>query len=201
MFRGTLSGDRGMYLFGASTLSEIVIDVCAVLGIPIEGFFDDFREKGAFAGVEILGGLDNLLQDAGTYRSAGVFVAIGENTRREEIFTRLEKAGFFLPQVVHPAACVARSAEIGPGNLVLGGGYVGTKTRLGKGNLIFPGVCLSHHNEVGDFNFFSPNAAVGGYTSMGDRCHVGMGSVIKPYMEIKNGFTCEPLSLVNNGNQ
>ena len=194
-----------MYLFGASTLSEIVMDVCAALGIPVEGFFDDFRDEGPFAGVEILGGLDKLLLDAGEYRSAGIFVTIGENRRREEIYTRLEKAGFFLPRIVHPAACVAQSAEIGPGNLVLGGGCVGTRTRLGKGNLVFPGVCLSHHNEVGDFNFFSPNAVVGGYTNIGDRCHVGMGSVIKPYIEVESGFTCEPMSLVNNeapnGNQ
>lgn len=187
-----------MFIFGTSTLSEIVMDVCAAIGTPIEGFFDDFRDKGPFAGAEILGGMDKLLQDAGTYRSAGVFVAIGENTRREEIYTRLENAGFFLPQIVHPAACVERSAEIGPGNLVLGAAYLGTKTRLGKGNLIFPGVCFSHHNRVGDFNFFGPNATVGGYTRMGGRCHVGMGSVIKPYIEIESGFVCEPLSLVNN---
>ena len=185
-----------MFIFGTSTLSEIVIDVCAALGTPIEGFFDDFQDKGPFAGGEILGGLDKLLGDAGAYRSAGVFVAIGENTRREEIYTRLEKAGFFLPQVVHPAACVERSAEIGPGNLVLGGAYVGTKTRLGKGNLIFPGVCFSHHNQVGDFNFFGPNASIGGYTRMGDRCHLGMGSVVRPYIQVENDMACEPLSVL-----
>lgn len=185
-----------MFIFGTSTLSEIVIDVCAALGTPIEGFFDDFQDKGPFAGGEILGGLDKLLGDAGVYRSTGIFVAIGENTLREKIYTQLEKAGFFLPQIVHPAACVAQSAEMGPGNLVLGGVCLGTKTRLGKGNLIFPGVCLSHHNRVGDFNFFGPNCAVGGYTSMGGGCHVGMGSVIKPYIEVESGFTCEPLSLV-----
>ena len=174
------------------------MDACGALGIPVEGFFDDFRAKGSFSGTQILGDLDMLLRDAGIYRSTGVFVAVGENGRREEIFTRLESAGFFMPGIVHPAACVERSAEVGSGNLVLGGAYVGAKVVLGKGNLIFPGVCFSHHNQVGNFNFFSPNAAVGGYTRIGDRCHVGMGSVIKPYIEIESGFVCEPLSLVNN---
>jgi UDP-perosamine 4-acetyltransferase len=185
-----------MVVFGASALGEMVADVCAVLGIPVEGFFDDFREKGSFAGAEIVGDLDDLLQGAGAYRAAGAFVAIGTNARRADIYTRLEGAGFSLPQLIHPAANVAPSARIGPGNLVLGGAWVGTRTLIGKGNIVFPGVCFSHHNQVGDFNFFSPNAAIGGYTRLGDRCHVGMGSVVKPYIQVESDFSCEPLSMV-----
>ena len=150
-----------MFVLGASTLGEILMDVCAALSRPIEGFFDDANQEDEFLGVKILGGMDALLSNA-RVREAGVFVAIGDNQKRRTVCEQLKTAGFSLPRVIHPSAWVAPSARLGSGNLVLAGACIGTRTRIGAFNLIFPGVCFSHHNEVGDFNFFAPNVSIGG---------------------------------------
>lgn len=182
-------------MLGASTLGEILMDVCAALSRPIEGFFDDANQEDEFLGVKILGGMDALLSNA-RVREAGVFVAIGDNQKRRTVCEQLKTAGFSLPRVIHPSAWVAPSARLGSGNLVLAGACIGTRTRIGAFNLIFPGVCFSHHNEVGDFNFFAPNVSIGGYTRLASNCHIGMNSVIEPYIQVQSGFHCPPLTTV-----
>lgn len=189
-----------MFVFGTSTLGEIVLDVCSALGDAVEGFFDDFNYEEAFCGVPILGGMKALMSDL-RVRESGVFVAIGENRKRQHVYERLKHRGISFPRIIHPRAWVEPSAQLGPGNLVLAGVYIGTQTKIGACNLIFPGVCFSHHNRIGDFNFFAPNVAVGGYARMGAHCHIRMNSVIEPYIHVQNGFECAPLTTVRGSPQ
>ncbi len=50
-----------------------------------------------------------------------IFVAVGDNRRRVQLISSLERAGFSLPVLVHPAAWVSPSATLSTGTVVVGG--------------------------------------------------------------------------------
>jgi len=192
----TSPGRHKVFLIGTSTLSEILLDVGETLDIVFEGCFDDFSRAGSFHGLPILGPIEALLARARGESGLEAIVAIGDNGHRRDVFRRLWEGHVLTPNIVHTRAHVEPSASLGKGNVLLGNVYVGARTAIGDGNVFFPGVCLTHHNRVGDFNFFSPHAAVGGFTRIPSLCKIGMNSVIKADQELGDGFTCEPLTVV-----
>ena len=183
-----------MFIIGASTLGEIILEVAARAGERIEGFYDDVTKERNYCGVPVLGKYEGLILNPDA-RTRGVFVAIGDNRNRHLYSQRLLASGILLRNVIDPRAIIESSSRIGCGNLIMAGAYVGVKALIGSGNIVFPGVSITHHNEVGDFCFFSPNCSVGGYTKIGDECKIGMNCVVLPYRRLAAGTVAEPLTV------
>lgn len=184
-----------MYILGAGTLGEIVLETAIRAGLKVSGFYDDVTEVSECDGVPVLGRLGDFRSDR-TAMAAGAFVAIGDNRKRQACVESLLALGVHFPNVIDPRATLSPTASLGEGNLVLPGAYIGTKCSLGSCNLIFPGVSITHHNRVGSYCFFSPNASVGGFTIIGDCCKVGMNCVVLPYRELAPGMECAPSTVI-----
>ena len=184
-----------MYIIGAGTLGEIVLETAMLAGLTVHGFYDDVTEAAQYDGIPILGRLDDFRNDKSAM-AQGAFIAIGDNLKRQACAESFRALGVHLHSIIDPRAMLSPSASLGEGNLLLAGSYVGTKCSLGSCNLIFPGVSITHHNEIGSFCFFSPNASVGGFTKIGDCCKVGMNCVVLPYREITSGLECSPLTVI-----
>jgi acetyltransferase EpsM len=183
-----------MYILGAGTLGEIVLETALRAGIKVEGFYDDISKATECDGIPIHGPIADFRKD-GLAHAKAVFVAIGDNQKRRDCIESLKGMRIQFPNVIDPKVTLSPSVSLGHGNLVLPGAYIGTKCVVGSHNLIFPGVSITHHNRVGDFCFFSPNASVGGFTQIGDTCKVGMNCVVLPYREILSGTECPPASV------
>ncbi len=184
-----------MYILGAGTLGEIVLETALRAGISVSGFYDDVTDATMCDGVPVLGHLDDFRSNPAALAS-GAFVAIGDNEKRRSCAQSLRALGVRFPNVIDPSATISLSATLGEGNLVMPGSYIGTKCIIGFGNLVFPGVSITHHNRVGDYCFFSPNASVGGFTHIGDCCKVGMNCVVLPYRELAPGTEGLPLTVL-----
>jgi sugar O-acyltransferase (sialic acid O-acetyltransferase NeuD family) len=184
-----------VFIIGAGTLGEIVLETAIRAGLRVNGFYDDVTEISECDGIPVLGRLDDFRNDLAAL-SEGAFVAIGDNHKRQICAEGLRAIGLRLPNVIDPRATLSPSASLGEGNLVLPGAYIGTKCSLGCGNLVFPGVSITHHNHVGNYCFFSPNASVGGFTRIGDCCKVGMNCVVLPYREVSPGMEFSPLTVI-----
>lgn len=184
-----------MYILGAGTLGEIVLETATRAGLIVRGFYDDVTNATECDGVPVLGRLDDFRKNYNAM-AEGAFVAIGDNFRRQACAESFRTLGVHFPNVIDPRAMLSPTALIGDGNLVLPGAYIGTKSSLGSCNLIFPGVSITHHNQVGNYCFFSPNASVGGFTKIGDCCKVGMNCVVLPYGELAWGFQCPPATVI-----
>jgi sugar O-acyltransferase (sialic acid O-acetyltransferase NeuD family) len=184
-----------MYIVGASTLGEIVLETATRAGFIVDGFYDDASKTPQYCGVPVLGSVADFLNDK-TAIAKGAFIAIGDNFKRKACAEIFLSHGVRLHNIIDPKAILSTSATLGEGNLLLPGAYIGTRCSLGSCNLIFPGVSITHHNKVGSFCFFSPNASVGGFTKIGDCCKLGMNCVVLPYRELVSGFECSPLKVI-----
>jgi sugar O-acyltransferase (sialic acid O-acetyltransferase NeuD family) len=184
-----------MYILGAGTLGEIVLETAIRAGLKVHGFYDDVTNATESNGIPVLGRLDDFRKNFPAM-AEGAFVAIGDNLKRQACAESFRALGVRFPNVIDPRATLSPTASISEGNLMLPGAYIGTKCSLGSCNLIFPGVSITHHNQVGSYCFFSPNASVGGFTKINDCCKVGMNCVVLPYGELASGFQCSPGTVV-----
>jgi len=185
-----------MFIVGASTLGEMVLETATALGVAVDGFVDDVRTERVWLGIPVVGNIEQFVARASHERGLSAFVAIGDNEHRARVARRLRESGVTLPNLVDPRAVLAPSARMGHANLLMALSYVGTGVVLGAGNLILPNVTLGHHNTVGNFTFVAPGVSVGGRAVIGDFAKIGMNSVAEPDAVLPNGFACAPLTRI-----
>lgn len=113
-----------------------------------------------------------------------VFVAMGDNQARLSRTIRLQEAGFNLPVIVHPAAIVSPSANLGPATFVGPGAVVNADTGLGRGVIINSGAIVEHDCRVGDGAHVAPGAVLGGHVEIGREALIGLGSRIAPRIKV-----------------
>src|SRR5689334_15035418 len=114
-----MSGQTGMFVFGASGHAKVVIDAIERAGENRVLFLcdDDIALHGTTVmGYRVAHGRDELLtRKSDTH--LGV-VGIGDNAARTHVAAWLREQGYDLATVVHPRACIGRDVEIGDGTVV-----------------------------------------------------------------------------------
>lgn len=84
-------------------------------------------------------------------RFANAFVAMGNPQLRKEWLGRLERAGFLLPTLIHPAAYVSPTAKLGRGTIVEPMAVVNAGAEVGQGCLLCAGALVNHNSFVQDW--------------------------------------------------
>jgi len=135
-----------------------------VLGWPVIG--SDIEPEGFFS------------------RYPQVFVAIGDNHSRLSCISALTNMGYQVLTVVHPAACVSPTAELGAGTLVVAGGIVNASSIVGRGCIINTGATVDHDCVLGEGVHVSPGAHVGGEVTIGECSWIGIGAAIRHCVRI-----------------
>jgi len=192
-----MNGSKKIIIIGTKSLAEMVVDIAKALNYDIVGFVDDFNKSSHFQNKPILGTLNNFLKNK-KFFDCSIFVAIGDNKMRRNIFAKINSTkNYFLPNLIHPNAEIVNSSNLKLGNnLIFPQAYVGSNCNINSGNIIFSGVRINHHNTIGSFNFFAPNMSIGGNTKVGDLCKFGMNSVILPYKNLGDDLHTKPLEIL-----
>lgn len=115
-----------------------------------------------------------------------VFVAIGDNARRQSVWEKLsaEVPLSQLPFVCHASACVAAAAVLEAGAVVMQGAIVGNGALVGTGSLVNSGAVLEHESVLDDFASLAPGVVTGGRVKIGARSAISLGAVVKHGIEI-----------------
>lgn len=109
-----------------------------------------------------------------------VHVCVGENRARRRLGTVATGQGKTLLAIVHPAAAVAATAEVGPGAFVAAGAVIGPYARVGIGAIINHGAVVDHDCSVGEYAHIAPNATLGGGVRVGAASLIGACAVVLP---------------------
>jgi sugar O-acyltransferase (sialic acid O-acetyltransferase NeuD family) len=144
------------------------------------GFVDDDRalHGGTVDGLPVLGPVASAA-DA----SDAMFVVCtghpGNYFSRRRIVERLGFAAARYATLVHPAAVVPKSADIGVGSVLLATVVVTSTVRVGAHVAMMPGVVLTHDDVIGDYATFGSGARLAGRVTVGEGAYIGAGALVR----------------------
>lgn len=147
----------------------------------VVGFADDDPAKasGNFEGYPLLGSIDKASRD---YPGASVFIAIGDNKLRAEIYRKLR--GHDFPAIIDPSAQVSPTTEFKHGTYVAAQAVVSVGTDLGKFVIVNARAGVGHDCTVGDFVQISPGVSISGNCKIGNNVLMGTNSCTAPHMTV-----------------
>jgi sugar O-acyltransferase (sialic acid O-acetyltransferase NeuD family) len=107
-----------------------------------------------------------------------VIVAIGDNTRREQVATELLRRGERLFTARHPHASVAPGVECGAGCTISAGAVIAPGVVLGMGVILNTRTVVDHQTTIDAFAHVATGATVGADVSIGARTLIGLGASV-----------------------
>lgn len=158
----------------------MVASIARRLGYQIEGFFDDGLTRGAqVLGVPVLGPLSeatSLPQDC------WLFVSIGDNRRRAEVFREL--SGRRLATLIDPHAIIDETVVVGEGTVIMPGVVVNVDTRIGRNCILNTSCSVDHDGLLEDHAHICPGAHLAGTVRVGEGAMIGTGVSVIPGIQI-----------------
>lgn len=185
---------KRLVIIGAGGHGRVCADIALRMNKWNEiAFLDDDPTIGHSMGIPIVGPTREFEQYIADY---DIFVAIGNNKVRAEMFAQLESRGASIPVLTHPKAVLGDSVSIGAGTVVMAGSIVNPCTRIGKGCIINTGSTIDHDCVIDDCAHISPGVNVAGSVSVGALTWLGIGSVVSNDLSITSGCTIGAGSVV-----
>jgi sugar O-acyltransferase (sialic acid O-acetyltransferase NeuD family) len=111
-------------------------------------------------------------------------VAMGNNRQRLQLCNEIIENGYRLATVIHPAACISRSATVSSGTVACAGAIVNARAKIGRACILNTGATVDHDCELGDSVHVSPGANIAGNVRIGQCSWIGIGSSIREGMTI-----------------
>jgi sugar O-acyltransferase (sialic acid O-acetyltransferase NeuD family) len=118
-----------------------------------------------------------------------IFVATGYNqmnTIRENLYLRVKKMGYLLPNYISPKCSFLSEEIIGDNNFILEDNTIQPFVKLGSNNVIWSGNHIGHDVIIGDHNFITSHVVIAGFTKIGNNTFLGINSTIRDGIIISN---------------
>jgi sugar O-acyltransferase (sialic acid O-acetyltransferase NeuD family) len=168
-------------IWGSTGQALVVEDILRLRDeCEIVGYLDNLnphRKGNDFGGATVLGGeeaLDGLFQSG----VRNMILAFANGPAKLKLAKAVRARGFRLITVIHPSACIARTATIGAGTVIRSQVAVGPQTRIGENCILGYGATISHDCTIGDGVHIGSGAHVAGGTRIGRNAWIAVGVTI-----------------------
>src|SRR5690554_6055741 len=135
-------------IIGSSGHSKVIIDIFEKIGdFRIIGLIDDFRLKGEKTlGYEVIGGLKEALLILKDDPNCAVFIAIGDNWARQEVFNKIISyiPSVNFPNAIHPSTIIGKGVKLGRGVACMAGAIINSEAQIGNFSFINTNACAGH---------------------------------------------------------
>ena len=167
-------------IIGAGGHAKVVIELIAASpSNRVVGLTDADNSARQVAGVDVLGG-DDILPNLRNTGVTHAFVALGDNTRRHLVATRVRALGFTLVNAISSAAIISPSARLGCGVAVMAGVVINAGSTIGDFAIINSGAVVDHDADLGEACHVGPGCALAGSVTLGPRAFLGVGASVAP---------------------
>ncbi|CAG9620195.1 acetyltransferase [Sutcliffiella rhizosphaerae] len=179
--------NKNLLIIGASGHGKVVADIALKIGKwDSISFLDDNKNKKISMGLNVIGNTTRFVDYIKEY---DIFVGIGNNKIRREIYNTLKQIGASIPTLIHPNSVIGSDVKVGEGTVIMAGVIINCCTTIGKGCIINTGSTLDHDNELENFVHLSPGVHLAGSVKIGSDSWLGVGSVVKNNIEIVENTT------------
>lgn len=179
---------KSALVIGAGGHARVVGALLYANGVNIRGYLDANFVSGKQEIIKyapLLGHPEDIQAYAADLHE--IYIAIGDNRRRREIFEQLTTAGYELPALVHPSALIESDCAIGKGAQVCLGAILATEVTIAEGVIVNSGSSVDHEGKVGAFSHIAPGAILAGRVTVGREVFVGIGARIAQGLHIGDG--------------
>lgn len=173
-------------LIGAGGHAKVVLDALLARGTPASDIMVRDGDP-ALAGRELMGiGIDTpeLPEEFG---DLAFHIALGDGNARQRLLGIIRMREGHLETIMHPAAIVSRSGQIGQGCFLAAGSVVGPLAAVGSGTIVNHNAVVDHDCVIGDCCHIAPNATIGGGARLGCGILIGSGAVVLPGRTVGDG--------------
>jgi UDP-perosamine 4-acetyltransferase len=180
---------RPIAVYGGGGHARVVIEALRAAGEFTPAAVLDPAFAGEVDGVPVRGADDApaALRAAGVEAAVIAVGSIGDPAVRRRLHAGALQAGFTLPPIVHPRACVAATSSLSPGCFVAAGAVVGPGARLGECAIVNSNAVVDHDCVLGAFVHIAPGATLSGGVVVGENAHVGTGAAVMQGVRIGAG--------------
>ncbi|MBK8160549.1 MAG: acetyltransferase [Rhodospirillaceae bacterium] len=105
-------------------------------------------------------------------------------TRKPEIVARSGLARERFVTIIHPAASIARTAQIGLGTSIMANSVICPDAVIGDHVIILQNTVVNHHSRIADHVTLSSGITILGYVTVEDSAFVGGGASLRPYIRV-----------------
>ena len=151
----------------------------------IIGYADDdpkWKKGDNFEGYPMLGSVEEASKD---HPGASVFIAIGNNVKRADLYRRLR--GHDFPAIIDPKAQISPTTEYKHGTYIAAGAVVQVGAELGKFTLLGSNAVVSHDAVLGDFVNLGPGSVIASGVKVGNSVSFFANCSTRPWITIGEG--------------
>ncbi len=181
-----------IFICGAGGHGKVVLEAVRA-GSEYEVAFvvdDDASLHGTkLLGYDILCGNEQIAAAAKEHGVDRCHIAIGIDATRRQVAEEMQQLGFELVTVIHPAATISCSANIGKGSLVSAGAVIQAEAEIGAGGIINTNATVEHDCVLGGFVHIAPGAVLCGGVEIGSGTLVGAGATVIPQVKVGENVT------------
>ena len=185
---------RDLFIFGAGGFGrEAIWTVERINSLSqqpawnILGYADDdpkWTKGDNFEGYPILGTVETASKD---HPGASVFIAIGNNVKRADMYRRLR--GHDFPALIDPKAQISPTTEFKHGSFIGAGAVIQVGTDLGKFVLVGSNAVICHDAMLGDFVNVGPGTVIAGGVKVGASCSFFANASTMPWITLGENVT------------
>ena len=180
-----LIGGRGT----AIVIADQIYDAQQRFGMQIEVIglaLDDLSNGTEISGYPILCGIKEVSSKYGHFEDVFFIYQLYRPDvihERVQILKNLNIPANKFCNFIHPSVMLAKSAQIGYGNVILANVVINCNVKLGNFNTVNSGTLLGHDIEIGSYNYFAGQVCVGSGLKIQDENFFGLNTTVR------NGIT------------
>ena len=184
--------NKSLAIIGCGGHAKVVTEIAESLGFKKIFYIDKFIQKKYFLNREVN---PKLVETYDEY----IFVALGDNYKRERVFKELQKnyKNSQLVSLIHPSAQVSKKCYVDIGSVVMPLCIINSSSKVGKGVILNSNTVVEHDNYIMDFSSLAPSVTTGGNVSIGVRSSISIGSTIKNNVKVGSDSVIGACSYLN----
>lgn len=160
---------KPLVIIGAGGHGRVVADIARCCGYDNISFLDDRTD------ISVIG----KVSDYGIYKESSVFIiAIGGNSFRAQLQTKMMSEGCEFATIIHPSAVLGGDVSVGQGTVVMAGVVVNNGATVGNGVILNTCCSVDHDCVINDFCHISVGAHLAGTVTVGFHTMVGAGATV-----------------------
>lgn len=182
--------NKKIIIYGTGGLGRGIVDLIGSINKYSEtqwdtiGFADDSEIRSEINGLEVLGGIDYLLN---YQKELNIVLAFGSPKVKEKVYNALAvNKNIHFPNLIHPSVEISRYNQLGKGNIISKGVALSTNITISNFNLIHYNCSIGHDVKMGDYNSVFPLTALSGYDELGDSVEIGTNTAVIPNVTFGN---------------